>query len=222
MMQVQLRLMISLSSLVIYLTAASKHKLGSNNAHAESSPKGEVSSVLKCDACRAISYEIWKTLNHFNAKKKSVSYKWSEADLIGIMEMICESYQGIWMNYGIKEADGVWRLSGLGKGYWSPPEIKQTKINSPEEIQDAMLLPEFQQNKFTFGGQWSQIVQSMCGEYMEDIGELDIYEAYKRGPHDSRKLEDFMCYGTSDVWRHCSEPQDQNSKDKKQDSHLEL
>ncbi len=41
----------------------------------------------------------------------------------------------------------------------------------------------------------------MCGTYMGELGEVTVYNVYKKNPKSRRKLEDFLCRSKKDSLR---------------------
>ncbi|XP_022252948.1 marginal zone B- and B1-cell-specific protein-like [Limulus polyphemus] len=138
----------------------------------EEQESAHLPNYLKCDACLAVAYQLQTAL-----AKNRKSGRLAESDVFDIMEYVCEiSFQ----NYGLKEVEGVKRLSGPGL---------------PTENVAAMT---------QMGGKWPSRIQEICHMYLGEIGEMEIYRAFQEDPH---QLSVFMCYGQG-VQGYCNHQKD--------------
>ncbi|XP_002737512.1 marginal zone B- and B1-cell-specific protein-like [Saccoglossus kowalevskii] len=121
-------------------------------------------TALKCDACRILAYSIRESFDEAHRKRPSLK-RLPESDLIDILENKCDQQ---WENVGVKEIEGVKRLSGPGLETSEVPGIMQG------------------------GGKWPYRINERCGYYVGEYGEDEIYNIYKKNPD---KFEKWMCYG---------------------------
>ncbi|MBN3301543.1 MZB1 protein, partial [Amia calva] len=103
------------------------------------------------------------------------------------MEALDESCLQNWEQYGLKEVDGVKRLSGPG-------------LETENEMGMVML-----------GGPWPQRLFKMCHKYLGDHDETKIYQEFRNNPD---SLEDYLCYGNFGVCTKLSEKLKINSQKK--------
>ncbi|XP_043924930.1 marginal zone B- and B1-cell-specific protein [Protopterus annectens] len=148
---------------------------------------------LRCDACRAIAFQMQEYLSKAESKRSSMKQgeeMLSESDYIDALDKCCSQS---WEKYGMMEADGEKRISGPGI------EIKQ---------QMSMMMT---------GGPWPAKLYQMCQSYLGEFGEDEIYEQYRSN---KAHLEDFLCYDPGKV---CSKQEEKKRARKKvQPSHNEL
>jgi len=52
----------------------------------------------------------------------------------------------------------------------------------------------------------------MCEQYMGNIGEVEVYNAYKRNPKSRKQFEDYLCNGEAQR-KECVTPRDTEKKD---------
>lgn len=131
---------------------------------------------LRCDGCKAIAYQL---STHFSeAEKRRPSKKrLPESELIDITDKVCETS---FENYGVKEINKVKRLSGPGLDSADTPGIMQG------------------------GGRWPNRLKQMCGDFVGELGEDEIYNAYKNNP----VLEQYLCYGDEHLTSLCVKQSD--------------
>jgi len=127
-------------------------------------------ATLRCDACRAISFQIWQAFNAYNEKRKSLKYKLSESVVLDIMETLCDDAK-TWEGYGLKEVKKVKRLSGVGLETSEVPGVTAG------------------------GGKWPTRLRDMCGTYSGELGEMEIYKNFKKNRDDIKGFEDYLCRG---------------------------
>uniref|UniRef100_A0A8C4R9Z6 Marginal zone B and B1 cell specific protein n=2 Tax=Eptatretus burgeri TaxID=7764 RepID=A0A8C4R9Z6_EPTBU len=107
---------------------------------------------LRCDACRAIAYQMQEFLQKVNNK---FGNNLLESQLVDTLDSCCSQS---WEEYGVKEVGGELRLSGPGletKSYF------------------GMLMG---------GGKWPFRMLQMCHGYLGEIGEEDLHEAFLKDP----------------------------------------
>ena len=51
----------------------------------------------------------------------------------------------------------------------------------------------------------------MCDQYLGELGEQDIYDAYKASPKKSKGLEKYLCYGEG-IQSECSQLKEAKAK----------
>ncbi|XP_009566633.2 marginal zone B- and B1-cell-specific protein [Cuculus canorus] len=114
---------------------------------------------LRCDACRAIAFQIEEQLHRAEGKvgKKALS----ESDYTEVLERSCS--QG-WESYGVQELDGEKRLAGPGLPRQEPMTVMVT------------------------GGPWPSRLAKMCHGYVGERGEAQIYGAHRQGAAALREL----------------------------------
>ncbi|CAK9300650.1 unnamed protein product [Gordionus sp. m RMFG-2023] len=140
--------------------------------------------ALKCDGCMAIAYEMVKVFEEFNNKHPSMKKNLPTSDIIILVEKVC-NYE--YEEYGVKEVDGVKRLSG--------PAIPSTSKTA---------------GMIQGGGKWPPRIQQMCKILMGELGEEEIYEIYKNGDD----LSNWLCKG-KDIRNACLYDNDKLEKAKK-------
>jgi hypothetical protein len=124
---------------------------------------------MKCDACQAIAYQLYKKFTDFNAKNKQFKYKLPESEVIDLIESVC-SWQ-TFEHYGLKEVDGVNKLTGDG-----------LEANNAHGVTSG-------------GGKWPSRLQHMCGSYVEEFSESEIYDLYLNDPKSLKSLVNHLCRG---------------------------
>ncbi|XP_033738265.1 marginal zone B- and B1-cell-specific protein-like [Pecten maximus] len=118
---------------------------------------------LKCDGCRVVAYQLQTKFSEAHKKRPSLKVL-PESQIYDITESVCESK---FDKYGIKEVDGRKRLSGPGLETADIPGIMQG------------------------GGRWPNRLRETCSMYMGEIGEEEIYEAYRQ----EKDFEKYLCRG---------------------------
>lgn len=119
---------------------------------------------LKCDACLGVSYQITQGFEKADEKK---GRGLKEYEIIEILENICDT---AFEEYGVKQVDGVNRLSGPGL-----------------EAQNVMGMTQM-------GGKWPVRLQQMCHSYVGETEEMKIYKSFKS--ERSKGVKNLLCYGT--------------------------
>ncbi|XP_027755768.1 marginal zone B- and B1-cell-specific protein [Myiozetetes cayanensis] len=114
---------------------------------------------LRCDACRAIAFQIEEQLSRAEGKVGRKALK--ESDYLEVLERSCS--QG-WESYGVQELDGQKRLAGPGLPRQEPVSVMVS------------------------GGPWPDRLSKMCHGYVGEQGEAQIYESHRRGPAALREL----------------------------------
>nr|XP_042908390.1 marginal zone B- and B1-cell-specific protein isoform X2 [Parasteatoda tepidariorum] len=131
---------------------------------------------LRCDACLAVVYQLYTALfveqSKLDKSKKRKSLK--EYEILETIENVCNKN---FEEYGVKQVDGLNRLSGPGL-----------------ETQGVMGMTQM-------GGRWPHRLQEMCHYYIGEAGEFDIYEMFLEG---KSKLTEFLCYGKG-TYGHCAQ-----------------
>ncbi|CAD5119051.1 DgyrCDS7700 [Dimorphilus gyrociliatus] len=105
-----------------------------------------------------------------NKKLKKANFKLPESELIEIFEQTC--HPGAYQDYGVKPVDGVNRLSGPGTGLEEYPALTQS------------------------GGKWPTRIADLCGQILEELDELEIYEEWIRSGKSLEKFKTNMCSGS--------------------------
>jgi len=140
-------------------------KLSSEEAYSRHIPQH-----LKCDACRVVAFQLYSKFKEFNRLHKHLNYNVPESEIIDMTESVCtnpETFNG----YGLKEVDGVNRLSG--------PGLETSGV--------AGVL--------SGGGKWPGRLMEVCNRFVEELGDEGVYAIYHRDPSKKRVLEDALCYG---------------------------
>ncbi|XP_025873013.1 marginal zone B- and B1-cell-specific protein [Vulpes vulpes] len=134
---------------------------------------------LRCDACRAVAYQMWQHLAKAEAKlhtPDSGGRRWelSESVYIDVLDKSCSQS---WQGYGVREVNQVKRLTGPGLSKGPEPSIS------------VMIT----------GGPWPTRLSMTCLHYLGEFGEDQIYEAHQQG---QGALEALLCGGLKGA---CSE-----------------
>eukprot|EP00062_Callorhinchus_milii_P011314 gi/632957134/ref/XP_007894308.1/ PREDICTED: marginal zone B- and B1-cell-specific protein [Callorhinchus milii] len=136
--------------------------LNNEEAHSNHMP-----DHLKCDACRAIAYQIQEYLSKKESKISAVKEgkaQLSESDYIETLDLCCSQS---WEIYGVMEVNGVKRLSGPGLETEEHPGVMMTS------------------------GPWPARLYKMCQAYLGELTEEEIYQEFR---NNRDYLEDFLCY----------------------------
>ncbi|XP_077999365.1 marginal zone B- and B1-cell-specific protein-like [Glandiceps talaboti] len=133
--------------------------LSDEEAHSQHLPP-----ELKCDACRILAYTMKEKFDAAHKKRPSLK-KLPESEVIDMLETVCNAE---WENIGLKEIDGVKRLSGPGLDTKDVPGVMQG------------------------GGKWPHRINQQCGYFVGEHGEDVIYDNYHENP---KKFEKWLCYG---------------------------
>jgi hypothetical protein len=116
-------------------------------------------SNLQCDACIAVSFQIEKAI--FLAERSHNTNKIDISLLYETLETVCNSNR--FDNYGIKAIDGINRLSGEGL--------------AASEVAGML----------SGGGKWPGRLLDKCGQVIGEVGEENVYAAYKRAHNIANK-----------------------------------
>ncbi|XP_017528584.2 marginal zone B- and B1-cell-specific protein [Manis javanica] len=126
---------------------------------------------LRCDACRAVTYQMWQHLAKAEAKlhpqDSGGRRELSESVYTDVLDQTCSQ---TWQDYGVREVNQVKRLSGPGL------------TKGPEPSISVMIM----------GGLWPARLSTTCLHYLGEFGEDHIYEAHQRG---REALEVLLCGG---------------------------
>jgi len=125
---------------------------------------------MKCDGCKAVSYQLYLKFAKFNKLYPSRKYEMKESEMIDTIEEVCEDNDN-WNRFAVKEHEGKLYLSGDGLPAKNLPGVLQG------------------------GGKWPSRLMSMCLAFSGDLGEEAIYEGYKENPKTRKSLEQFLCWG---------------------------
>ncbi|XP_005065334.2 marginal zone B- and B1-cell-specific protein [Mesocricetus auratus] len=124
---------------------------------------------LRCDACRAVAYQMGQHLEKAEAKSPDSSdlQELSESIYTDVLDRTCSQK---WQSYGVQEVNQMKRLvgPGLSKGTEAPISVMIT------------------------GGPWPNRLSRTCFQYLGEFEEDQIYEAYRQG-HET--LEALLCGG---------------------------
>ncbi|XP_005989381.1 marginal zone B- and B1-cell-specific protein [Latimeria chalumnae] len=141
---------------------------------------------LRCDACKAILHQMQEYLAKAKSKRSSVKHgqgALSESEVTDVLDRCCSQS---WENYGLKEVNGVKRLSGPG-------------LEAEKHMGMVMM-----------GGPWPKRLLQMCHGYLGDVGEEEIYQEYRKSP---KSLEKLLCYGSGGT---CSKSQPEGRSEHKE------
>ncbi|XP_006891241.1 PREDICTED: marginal zone B- and B1-cell-specific protein [Elephantulus edwardii] len=124
---------------------------------------------LRCDACRAVAYQMWQHLAEAEAKLHTLGSggrrELSESAYTDILDRSCTQS---WQGYGVQEVNQVKRLTGPGLGNGLKPSI----------------------SVMVTGGPWPNRLSKTCLYYLGEFGEDQIYEAHQQG---QEVLESLLC-----------------------------
>ncbi|XP_062894451.1 marginal zone B- and B1-cell-specific protein-like [Mobula hypostoma] len=143
-------------------------EMKSPNLNDEEFHSSHMPDHLKCDSCRAISYQMQEYLSKRESQISAVKEGkaiLSESDYTDTLEKCCSQS---WERHGVIDIDGVKRLSGPGL--------------ETEDFTGVMML----------SGPWPGRLFKMCQAYLGEFTEEEIYKAYRNDPD---YLEDFLCSG---------------------------
>ncbi|XP_008566844.1 PREDICTED: marginal zone B- and B1-cell-specific protein [Galeopterus variegatus] len=133
---------------------------------------------LRCDACRAVAYQMWQHLAKAEARLHTPDSrgqrKLSELIYTDVLDRSCSQN---WQDYGVREVNQVKRLTGPGLSKGTEPSIS------------VMIT----------GGPWPIRLSTTCWQYLGEFGEDQIYEVHQQG---QGALEALLCGGHQ---RACSE-----------------
>ncbi|KAK3091920.1 hypothetical protein FSP39_023738 [Pinctada imbricata] len=118
---------------------------------------------LRCDGCKIIAYQLATRFNKAHERRPSMK-SLTESEVIDILDDVCsDDYD----SYGVKEIDGVKRLTGPGTETADAPGIMQG------------------------GGRWPNRLRGMCNAYVGELEEFPIYQGYLQ----DKTLIRFLCEG---------------------------
>ncbi|XP_049714458.1 marginal zone B- and B1-cell-specific protein [Elephas maximus indicus] len=127
---------------------------------------------LRCDACRAVAYQMWQHLAEAEAKlhtpESGRRRELSESVYTDVLDRSCSQS---WQGYGVREVNQVKRLTGPGLSKGPEPSI----------------------SVMVTGGPWPIRLSKTCLHYLGEFGEDQIYEAHHQG---HAALEALLCGGS--------------------------
>ncbi|KAM5298906.1 marginal zone B- and B1-cell-specific protein [Ctenodactylus gundi] len=127
---------------------------------------------LRCDACRAVAYQMGQYLMKAEAKLHTAASRGqqdlSESEYIDVLDRSCSQN---WQDYGVREVNQMKRLIGPGLSKGPEPSI----------------------SVMVTGGLWSTRLSRTCLQYLGEFGEEQIYKAHQQG---QETLEALLCRGT--------------------------
>ncbi|XP_028384400.1 marginal zone B- and B1-cell-specific protein [Phyllostomus discolor] len=124
---------------------------------------------FRCDACRAVAYQMEQHLAKAEAKLHTHGghQELSESAYTDVLDKSCSQ---AWQDYGVREVNQVKRLTGPGLS------------NGPEPHISVMIT----------GGPWPIRLSVTCLHYLGEFGEDQIYEAHQQG---QEALKALLCGG---------------------------
>ncbi|XP_076994164.1 marginal zone B- and B1-cell-specific protein [Tamandua tetradactyla] len=126
---------------------------------------------LRCDACRAVAYQMRRYLSEAEAKRHTPDSggrpELSESVYTDVLDQSCSQS---WQEYGVREVNRVKRLTGPGLSQGPQPTI----------------------SVMVSGGPWPIRLSSTCLHYLGEFGEDQIYEVHRQG---QGALEALLCGG---------------------------
>ncbi|NXA39762.1 MZB1 protein, partial [Eudromia elegans] len=143
--------------------SASAPRLSAEEAYSAHMP-----AHLRCDACRAIAFQIREHLARAEAKRSPGRQAGAELRESEYMEVLERSCTQSWDGYGVMEVQGVKRLAGPGL-----------------PSQEPMMV-------LVSGGPWPGRLHKMCHGRVGELGEERLYRAHRRG---AAALEQLLCHG---------------------------
>ncbi|KAM9695651.1 marginal zone B- and B1-cell-specific protein isoform 1-T1 [Trichechus inunguis] len=124
---------------------------------------------LRCDACRAVAYQMWQHLSEAEAKLHTPeSGRRRELSESGYTDVLDRSCSQSWQGYGVREVNQVKHLTGPGLSKGPEPSI----------------------SVMVTGGPWPIRLSMTCLRYLGEFGEDQIYEAHQQG---RGALEALLC-----------------------------
>ncbi|XP_075399243.1 marginal zone B- and B1-cell-specific protein [Tenrec ecaudatus] len=133
---------------------------------------------LRCDACKAVAYQMWKHLSEAEAKLHSPESRGqrelSESVYTDILDRSCSQS---WQGYGVQEVNQEKHFTGPGLS------------TGPESLISVMVT----------GGPWPTRLTKTCLQYLGELGEDQLYEAHHRGGREA--LESVLCGGSRGACR---------------------
>ncbi|XP_063445766.1 marginal zone B- and B1-cell-specific protein-like [Mytilus trossulus] len=116
---------------------------------------------LKCDGCLVVAYQL---ASGFSKAERGKSKRLTESQIFDVTDTVC-GRKGF-DQYGVKEIKGKKQLSGPGMPANESPGIMQG------------------------GGKWPTRLQAMCSNYIGELGEEEVYDAYR----EDETLVNTLCY----------------------------
>uniref|UniRef100_A0A8C9ABS7 Marginal zone B and B1 cell specific protein n=1 Tax=Prolemur simus TaxID=1328070 RepID=A0A8C9ABS7_PROSS len=133
---------------------------------------------LRCDACRAVAYQMGQHLAKAEAKLHTSDSEGrrelSESLYTDVLDLSCSQQ---WQDYGVREVNKVKHLVGPGLSKGPEPSI----------------------SVMVTGGPWPIRLSTTCLHYLGEFGEDRIYAAHRQG---REALEALLCGGPQGA---CSE-----------------
>ncbi|XP_008053127.1 marginal zone B- and B1-cell-specific protein [Carlito syrichta] len=130
---------------------------------------------LRCDACRAVAYQMWKHLAKAEAQLQTPDSRGRrelrESIYTDVLDRSCSQN---WQDYGVQEVNQVKRLTGPGLSQGQEPSI----------------------SVMVTGGPWPLRLSRTCLHYLGEFGEDQIYETHRQG---QGALEALLCAGIQGV-----------------------
>lgn len=151
--------------LKVPLSATSPH-LDDEEIHSAHMP-----SHFRCDACRAVAYQMGQHLADAEAKLHTPNSRGQQALSESVYtDVLDRSCSQTWKDYGVIEVNQVKRLMGPGLDKDPKPRI----------------------SVIVTGGPWPTRLSRTCLQYLGEFGEDHIYEAHQQG---QKSLETLLCEG---------------------------
>ncbi|KAM4875173.1 marginal zone B- and B1-cell-specific protein [Thomomys bottae] len=126
---------------------------------------------MRCDACRAVAYQMWQHLAKAEAKFHTPDSRerpeLTESVYTDVLDQSCSQS---WQDYGVREVNQAKRLVGPGLGKEPQPRIHVVMT----------------------GGPWPSRLSKTCLHYLGEFGEDQIYETHQQG---QEALEALLCEG---------------------------
>ncbi|NXG35514.1 MZB1 protein, partial [Dromaius novaehollandiae] len=148
--------------------AQPSHSMSSPRLSAEETHSAHMPEHLRCDACRAIAFQIREHLGKAESKRSPSRKAGAELRESEYMEALEKSCSQSWDSYGVLEVNGEKRLAGPG------------------------LLSQEPMSVMIMGGPWPGRLHKMCHSYVGELGEEQLYQAHRSGP---AALEELLCHG---------------------------
>jgi len=117
-----------------------------------------IPSQHRCNSCVAVVYQLDQGFRRAGKRKLR------ESDLEDIYDDVCKAYgkdHPYWKEYGAREIDGVPAL--VGPGLLDPAPVRGEIVTA------------------TVGGVWSERLQMICFQLVEEVGEQELYDLYVHG-----------------------------------------
>uniref|UniRef100_A0A669PQ15 Marginal zone B and B1 cell specific protein n=1 Tax=Phasianus colchicus TaxID=9054 RepID=A0A669PQ15_PHACC len=137
---------------------SSSHSIPAPQMSAEERLSPHMPEALRCDACRAIAFQLEGWLSRAEAKQGRKALR--ESDYVEVLEQSCSQD---W-DYGVQELSGERRLTGPG-------------LPGQEAMSVAVM-----------GGPWPGRLAKMCHSLVGEHSEEQLYGAHRRGPTALREL----------------------------------